>query len=145
MVNFSSKNEGTWFYFNEENPDAGGICLRALSSDEYDRIEKITVKKQRKFKRGVAYDDIKTNEALASKLRWDYCIVDWKGVSIDGEPAECNKANKEKTVKIMDFISFVADCMEKLTETNEAIQEARLKNSETSSNGKDENQPATPA
>jgi len=131
MINFDTKNEGTWFYFDEDNHDAGGICLRELSSEEYQKIEKLTVKTKQKFSHGNSYSAITTNEELAAKMRWDYCIVNWAEVQIDGIEVECNTENKVKLSKTLGFIKFVSPCLEKLTETNNALEEARVKNSET--------------
>jgi len=136
MANFGSKNDGKWFYFDEENEDAGGVCLRILSTDAYADIEKLTVKQGKPiFHKGQKFDNPVVNEKLASKMRWRYCIVDWKNVQIDGQDVECNDENKAKLIKVNDFISFVATCLEELTETNDALEEARVKNSETSSSG----------
>jgi len=131
MINFSSKNDGTWFYFDPMDKSQGGICLRVLSSDESNRIESLTVKHSWKVKRGTAYDEPKEDKELAAKLRWDYCIVDWKGVSLDGVELSCTSDNKEKLVKVSDFISFLIDCMESLNEKSTVIEEARLKNLRT--------------
>ena len=136
MPNFSSDNTGTWFYFDSDNEELGGVCLRVLAVEEFRRIERMTTKKSKKVRRGVAFDDVKTDEKLASKMRWDYCIVDWKEVSIDGQPAECIAENKVKLMnKSPDFVDFINDSLEVLTETNKTLEEARLKNSPTSSNG----------
>ncbi len=135
MINFNSKNEGQWFYFDESDHNQGGICLRELSTDQLDGIEKLTVTRTKKFKHGVAYDDTVTNKVLASKLRWRYCIVDWKDIQIDGVDAECNDENKVTLVKITDFVKFIVDCLEKLTETNIALEEARAKNLDPSLDG----------
>ena len=133
-VNFGSKNEGTWFYFIDGDETAG-VCLRVIGVEEHEKIEKMTVKHKTKFSHGVKYDDEQVNERMASKMRWNYCIVDWKGIQIDGVDVECNSENKARLVKITNFIKFAADCLEKLNEANDEIEEARLKNSETSSSG----------
>ena len=145
MVNFETKNEGQWFVFNEDNPDQGGICLRILSSDEYEKIEKLTTSKKRKFSHGVAYDDVKVDENLASRMRWDYCIVDWKNVSIDNELVECNKANKMRLVKSLAAMKFISDALEILNEETDVTKEALLKNSGSSQNGNEESPDAKPA
>ena len=144
MINFETKNEGTWFYFDEANQDQGGICLRILSSDEYDRIVKITTRTKKKVKSGVAYDEVTVDAKLAAKKRWDYCIVDWKNVSIDNEAAECNSANKQRLVKSLTAIKFINDCLDKLNEEASIENEARAKNSESSSDGSSEDTPAKP-
>ena len=135
MINFNSKNEGEWFQFIEGNEEAGSICLRVIGPEQYREIERLTVKTRKKVKKGVAYDDVTTNEKLAAKLRWRYCIVDWKNIQLDGVDLECTDENKVKLVENMDFLTIVGDFLEKLTEQNVALDEARLKNSGTSSDG----------
>jgi len=133
MPNFDSTNQGTWFYFDPTNEKLGGTCLRELTPDEFNRIERLTVKKRKKIKRGVAYDDIETDERLASKLRWDFCITDWKEVNLDGQGLECTTENKVKMMKVTDFVKHVVDSLETLVETNKALEEARVKNLSPSS------------
>lgn len=135
MINFENKNEGQWFYADEDNHDLGSICLRVLSTYEYQKIEGITTKTKKKFKKGVAYDDVTTDEMLASKLRWRYCIVDWANIQLNGEEVECTNENKVKLCKSMEFLGWVADCLEELTEKTTALDEARLGNSNGTSSG----------
>lgn len=147
MLNLNSKNDGQWFYFDSDNHDAGGVCLRELSPDEHQRIEKLTVNHNWKFQRGTGrrYDDIKTDEKLAERLRWDYVITDWKEVSLDGQVLECTTENKVKVMKVMSFVKFMVDALEELTETNLILDEVRVKNLESSSNGNVKSQPVKPA
>ena len=135
MPQFSSTQKGTWFYFDPENESSGGVCLRELTTDESQRIDKLTVKKKKKFRRGIAYDDIETDEKLASKLRWDFCITDWKEVSLDGEQLECTTENKVKMMKVVDFVKHIVNSLEVLVETNATLEEARVKNLENTSSG----------
>lgn len=135
MLDLNSENVGTWFYFDPDNHDAGGVCLRELSTEENARIEKLTVATKKKFKRGAWIEDKITNEKLAAKLRWDFCIVDWKKVSIDGQVVECTTENRVRAMKIINFVKIIVDNLEELTETNAALEEARVKNSGDSSNG----------
>lgn len=136
MPNFKSENPGTWFYFDPDDESQGGVCLRELSTDEYEKIEKLTIKTSRKFKRGQWVEDKKEDTRLASRLRWSYCITDWKNVSLDGKELECNSINKTKMMKVIDFVKHVVDALNELVDTNKSLEEARLKNSESSSNDK---------
>lgn len=145
MPNFKSENPGTWFYYDPDDESQGGVCLRELSTDEHARIERLTVKKKKKFKRGVPYDDVQTDEKLASKLRWDFCIVDWKKTCLDGQELECNSENKVRMMKVIDFVKHVVDSLNELVDTNKSLEEARLKNSESSSNGNSEEPTVTNA
>jgi len=135
MPNFKSENPGTWFYFNPDNESAGGVCLRELSVDEVDRIERLTVKTKKKVSRGVVVEDKKEDTKMASRLRWDFCIVDWSEVSLDGKQLECTTENKVKMMKVTDFVKFIVDSLNELVEANESIEKARLKNSKSSSDG----------
>ena len=138
MPNFKSENPGTWFYYNPDDESQGGVCLRELSTDEYERIERLTIKKKRKFRHGAAYDDITEDKKLASKLRWDYCIVDWKKTELDGQELECNSENKVKMMKVIDFVKHVVDSLTELVDANKSLDEARVKNLPISSNGSSE-------
>jgi len=133
MPNFTSKNNGQWFYFDPDNEKLGGVCLRELPPDEFDRIEKLTVRHKKKIMKGVLIDDVKVDEKLASKLRWDFCITGWKVVSLDGKLLECNSENKIRMMKVTDFVKFVADSLSELVEVNKSLDEARVKNLEDSS------------
>ncbi len=135
MIDFNSKNKGMWFFYNPDKEEDGGVCLRELSTEEHQRIEKITVKTKRKFKHGIAYDDRQVDEVIALKLRWDFCIVDWEETGLDGMQLDCNSDNKDKMMKVIDFVKFVVDSLEELTESNESLAKAKLKNSESSSSG----------
>jgi len=145
MVNFSSSNAGTWFYFNDDDPEQGGVCLRELSTEEATRIEKLTVKVKRKYIRGNMVEVREEDAKQSARLTWDYCIVDWSNVYLDGKPVECTAENKLKLMKCIDFAKFVSECIEKLVETNRALEEARLKNSESISSGNTKSPPAKSA
>lgn len=135
MPNFKSENPGTWFPYNPDDESQGGVCLRELSTDEYAKIERLTVKVKRKVIRGVSFDDRKVDEKLASKLRWDFCIVDWSKTNLDGQEMECNTENKIKMMKVIDFVKHVVDSLNELVDTNKSLEETQLKNSGSSSNG----------
>lgn len=138
MPNFDSTNIGTWFYFFPANEEFGGVCLRELTTSESEKIERITVKKRKKFRRGTVYDDAETDEKLASKMRWDFCITEWKEVTLDGKSLDCTAENKVKMMNVIDFVKHVVDSLEKLVDTNKTLEEARVKNLPSSLNGKTE-------
>jgi len=145
MPKFSSEDKGTWFWFDEDNHELGGLCLRELSTDEYQRIERMTVKHRKKFSHGMAYDDSEVDEKLAAKMRWEFCITDWKEVELDNVKLDCTRENKVKMMNVTNFVKFFVDSMNTLVETNTPIEEARLKNSGSSSSGNAESQVVTPA
>lgn len=135
MINFENKNEGMWFYADDDNHKLGSIRLRVLSTEEYQRIEAITTRTKKKFKSGVAYDDVTTDETLAAKLRWRYCITDWADLQLNGEAVVCNDASKVEMCKSMEFLDWIVVFLEELTEKTTALDEARLGNSSDSSSG----------
>lgn len=119
MADFSSKNDGTWFYIDETNEDDGSVCIRVLGQDENERIESKTVKKTYKFSHGVRYLDEKVNEKLSLQMIYDYIIVEWKNINLDGEEVECNLENKKTLMSNPYFSNFITTSMETL---NDSIQ-----------------------
>ena len=128
MPNFKSENPGTWFYYNPDDESQGGVCLRELSTDEFERIERVTTKHKKKVMRGVLVDDAEVDERTASKLRWDYCIVDWKNTSLDGQEVKCDSDNKVKMMKVIDFVKHVVESLNDLVDMNKSLEDSRLKN-----------------
>lgn len=135
MANFNSKNDGTWFYFDDSNPDLGGVCLRELSVEKAKEIDKLVVTTKKKFKRGQYVETKTVDTDLESKLIWDYCIVDWSKIQLDGNDVKCNRENKSKMMKVLDFMRFVSESGDQLADGNKTIEEARVKNLKSTSNG----------
>ena len=135
MPNFTSQDKGTFFPFDPDDKDLGGVTFRELGPEEHARIEKITSRVTQKFKRG-AYAEVKvTDDKLFSRLMWDYCIVSWIGVQLDGQDQECTTGNKVKMMNVIDFAKFASESIDALVEVNKTLKEASAKNSETTSNG----------
>lgn len=124
-------NEGTWFYFDVFHHDSGGICLRTPSPEAMQKIQmhpswalgyrqkyswwdRIFNRKLIQRRRKAEHEA----QVQIEKMMWDYCIVDWKDVQLDGNDAECYSSNKERLMRCPDFARFVAGCIEKLTKTN---------------------------
>lgn len=135
MLELKSDNKGTWFHFDPDDPSKGGVRLRELTTEEHLRIEKLTVTVKRKIRRGAWVEDKKTDERLAAKLRWQFIVVEWKGVSIDGNEVECTQDNIARAMKITDFVKIIIENLEELTEDNATLKEARVKNSQSTSSG----------
>lgn len=139
MPFFDIESKGQWFYFDPTNEALGGVCLRAPTAEETEKIERITVDVKKKFKRGVWREDKTTNTKLATQMMWDFCITAWKEVFLDKATptvcSECTKENKVKAVKNWEFLRFVNDHLDELMEADTALDEARAKNSESSSSG----------
>ena len=136
MIDFKSEVKGVWFYFDEDNHDLGGVCMRLPTSAEHEEIERLTVRPGKPdYHRGQRYETEKTNEKLHIKLSLRKFIVDWKGVSLDGQELECNNDTKEKMIKVQDFQSFIGKCIDKMVEGNKTIEGARVKNLRSSADG----------
>jgi len=134
-MNFESKSNGKWFWFNGHSSDDGGVCLRTMSIDESRRIDKITTTSKHKPIRGQLVEIKTVDEAMRDRLSWDYCIVDWKDVCLDGKPLEPNAENKILMMKNNTFASFFLDKIAELNEEYEISRELLEKNSKTSSSG----------
>ena len=76
------------------------------------------------------------DEKMKNRLTYDAWIVDWKNISRDGKSVSCNIENKMSMMEITDFARFVVDGVLSLSETNETIEKAKVKNLESSSDGK---------
>jgi hypothetical protein len=134
-MDFSSRNEGKWFWFNGKDDTDGGLCLRVVTLSESKRIEKLTTDVKYKPVRGQVVPIPTVDENLKDRLSWDYCIVDWKGVTLDGQPVAPTAENK---VKLMQNVQFASYFIDKVAELNEELQSAKAmteKNSATSSSG----------
>ena len=135
MPNFSSKNEGTWVFFDSNNESLGGVCIKLLSPVEEEQIQKLTTTKKMNIIRGQQNEVVETNEKLRNELLYDLWITDWKNVELDGKPMKCTKLTKLQMMKSTDFARFVLDGLVLLSNTNKAIEEARVKNLSDTSSG----------
>ena len=116
-MKFDTKNEGTWFYFDESNPDDGGVCLRVCAKTNLDWISERTSKTKKVFKDGYRYVYKDTDEKKSDGMLWDFCIVDWKDVDVDGAILECTYENKIKLMNsCIAFVTFVGKRMKQLAE-----------------------------
>ena len=103
--------KGTWFYFDEENEDEGGVCIRLISNDELDRI--IIFYKLTGIEKPIVKKKIE-------ELIWDYVITDWKNVLVSGTEVDCTKENKVKLMKDPDFANFIVKSLEILLDDIES-------------------------
>jgi len=129
MVQFSSENAGTWYYFDPADEAAGGVCLQLPTEEEYRHIDKVTIiSKKKKAIKGILYDDIKRDESRRTKLQWRFMIVDWKNVCLDSETLECTDENKDKMRKVNTFKLWLGGKIDSLLEEAEDLKEALAKN-----------------
>lgn len=136
-MRFDLENAGTWFYFDENEPEKGGVCVRVCTAEELERIEKASSKKKVEYKHGQRFEVKDVNDRKYDKLLWDFCIVDWDNVQDgDGNEMQCTAENKVVIMKkSLAFSRFVSDALETLQETTAAEAEADEKNSSRSQIG----------
>lgn len=128
--NMKDLNPGTWFKFNEDDPESGSICLRVLNAGKLAEIRDKTIKTEVEYRGENRYEYQKMDNAGRDNIIWDYCIVDWRDLVDDEEnPIECTTENK---IKLMNghvgFSTFVESCMERLNKLNEVHSEYLEKN-----------------
>ncbi len=135
-MKFDTKNDGTWFWFGDDEKN-GGVCLRVCAGEDVRRLERLTTKPGKEYKRGNRYEYKIVDNKKYDELLWDFCVVDWRKVDIDGKVnVECTRENKMILMsKSVEFASFVGRCMETLGDTENAEEEAEEKNLPSSQNG----------
>ena len=129
-LNLKDLNPGTWFKFDEEDPESGSICLRVLNAGKLAEIRDETITTEVEYKSGQRFEYQSMDNSARDGIIWDYCIVDWKDLIDDDEtPIECTTENK---IKLMNghvgFSMWVEKCLEKLNELNEIHTEYLEKN-----------------
>ena len=147
-ISFSNPNQGTWFFFNEEDPESGKICLRVLTTAKQDELNKKHTKEHDIVKKGVHWKDFKTNNDAYRRDLWDYIIVEWVDlVDDDGvTPIECTIDNKVKLMsENVGFSLFVSNCIEKLNDEAEKGKGQAIKNSLSTSKPSETSRPAKDA
>jgi len=138
-MNFDTENAGTWFYFLPKDEAQGGICIRILSTEQSNKIDKVCTKIKVEYKKGNRFEVPITDEDRYDGMVWDEAIVDWKSVN----ELECTKENKIFIMThSLSFAKFFADSMEKLSESIKVENEVSVKNSLTMQSGKETNQTA---
>jgi len=94
-VDMQKLNPGSWFSFDDDDPDFGRICLRVCPKDKDREFEETTSKKVVKTFKGLPYDSTERDPAAYDALLWDYVIVDWEGIiDANGDQVPCTKEHK---------------------------------------------------
>lgn len=95
-VDLEDLNPGVWFYFDEEEPEKGGFCVRPMDSDSMSAIDKETIKTKKVYKRGKRYDSQDVDNDRKQEMIIDHTLTDWCVYGKDGEKIECSVENKLK-------------------------------------------------
>lgn len=122
-------NPGTWFYFDDDERDGEGVCVRQLNEAALDDIRKKTVTEKITYRRGVRNVIEKVDRDKERRLTIDYCISDWSIKNKSGKPIEPSLENKEKLVKgSPHFNAFLSECLNRVAEIEEQEQKQELEN-----------------
>jgi hypothetical protein len=117
-IDIDNLNPGSWFFFFDDKPEEGRIKLRVLNTEMRSKIADKTTEIKIEYRTSQRYEVEKVNTELASKMMWDFIIVDWENLlNNDGSPIECNIDNKYLLMtNEPGFAAFIAECLEKLNE-----------------------------
>ena len=120
------------YWFDLEG--GGRLCLRPLTVEDWKEIEKKTLQKKEVFRvvngqmQRVAWKE--ADEDKQNELFWDKAIVDWKDFyDAKGNPIPCNRKTKYLLLtKSPEFLKYLTECFQKMTEEEAKRQEAIEKN-----------------
>lgn len=84
----NGKSEGTWYPIPGDQE--ARIKIRRVSPGRLNEINNLCTAK--KFRRGNMYEE--TDDAMAARLLMDDSIVDWEGITDNGQSLEVNTENK---------------------------------------------------
>ncbi len=133
-IDFKNPNPVTRFYIDEKNKkDCGWADLRIPSNDEQERIDKATVTKKEKFKRGQRFEVEKVDETQRNRLLWD-CMIPKFGnfTDQDGKEIKCTTDNKYFLMnEVVVFAAFVGRSIETLADDLIDVEDGKAKNSKS--------------
>jgi len=123
-------NPGTWFYFDDEKPEEGRVCLRVCNGEILDQIDRETVSRKVEYRKHQRYETEDVDDKKRDLLMWDYVIVDWENLcDANGKEIPCTAENKAKLMTGSPFFfQFVSDCVDRLNAEQAAIREQEEKN-----------------
>ena len=127
---FSEDVEGTWFKYDENNPNSAEICLRNLKLEEINEMERLFSKKKVVFKKFGRYEFAETNSDKQNEYVWTHAIMAWKKV-LDGK-GKLRPCNEEHILylmyKVPSFSRWVSKSMRELNALEAELEETELKN-----------------
>ena len=131
IISMRDPNPGIWFKFDEDDPNTGEICIRAVNQKKRQEIQRKCSKKRVEYKNQGRFEVVDQNEELFMEMLWDYTIADWKGLmDDDGKPIECNTENKLYLMQNhVGFATFVGECIGKVSDMHEERVGDSVKNS----------------
>jgi hypothetical protein len=125
-LDLENLNPGAWF----DLPGGGRICLRVLSIDEANSIEKATVRRRPEYKDGRRFEVETSDTEKQFDMTWRACIVDWDGITDAKDAAiECTDEMKVALMrKSPDFARAVIGLLNRMKQADADAAEAAEKN-----------------
>ena len=127
---FEEDTQGTWFKYDEENPNSAEICMRSLKLEEINEMERLFSKKKAVYKSTGRYEFVETNNDRQSEYVWIRVIMGWKKVlDSKGKERPCDEENILYLMyKVPNFSRWVSKCMRKLNAIEGETEELEVKN-----------------
>ena len=118
-MEISRENPGTFFPWPGETAESGnGIVLRVMNGEALRKLDEETSEERNVVVDGELHRTrVVTDAEKRERLRLDYCIVDWTGLTEDGEEIPCTAETKVDVVRKSPVLArFVGECLEKLND-----------------------------
>lgn len=125
------ETEGTWFLFDEKDPNSAEVCLRTLTLEEIKEMRRLFVKSKVVYKSGQRYAFEDPDNDGQNEYIWKKTIVDWRKVlDKDRNPVPCTDENKLHYMnKVPAFLRWVSRCMNTLNDVEAEATVIERKNS----------------
>ena len=93
-IDMDNLNPGTRFYVDQADPSAGSVTLRVCDNETLALIARKTEKKMSEYRAGRRYEWVEVDDDKRERLTWDYTIVDFDLVDVNGAKIEPTADNK---------------------------------------------------
>lgn len=112
------ERDGVWFKVGE----SVAFCLRRFGGGNSQKLKLAMAKHHKPKARLIELDQLTIDEVnhIMAKVFVEACLVDWRGVEVDGEPLECNFDN---AVKFFTELPELFETLWKYTQDFESFKE----------------------
>ena len=115
--------EGEWY----KMPNADGVSIRIRNLKPKERRSIVRSCTRRRVKRGAVIEE--TDDDKLNRLILNQCVVDWKGIEMDGAPLPVTEENKRLLDdNVSEFANLWNSVIGSANELDEAVMEEDLKN-----------------
>ncbi len=131
-------NPGTFFPWpGEPKGSQNGITVRVMNPEAVNRLDDETTEERTVVIDGQLYKDrVITDPEKRQKMRLDYCITGWKGLTEDGKEIPCTAETKLDCMrKDPALAKFFTECIDKLNQLIDERAGIIQKNSPRSRSG----------